>query len=117
LRDLGATGQPRIEVYNKWDAAVPGDVPPEAIRVSALTGEGLDELLGAFTRILREREKTYELFVPFSRYQFLSELRRQGRVTAEEHGAEGTKVTVRLDAASAGRLQAINPEAFRMPRA
>ncbi|HSK69013.1 MAG TPA: GTPase HflX [Candidatus Limnocylindria bacterium] len=117
LRDLGATGQPRIEVYNKWDAAVPGDVPPEAIRVSALTGEGLDELLGAITRILREREKTYELFVPFSRYQFLSELRRQGRVTAEEHGAEGTKVTVRLDAASAGRLQAINPEAFRMPRA
>ena len=117
LRDLGATGQPRIEVYNKWDAAVPGDVPPEAIRVSALTGEGLDELLGAITRILREREKTYELFVPFSRYQFLSELRRQGRVTAEEHGAEGTKVTVRLDAASAGRLQAINPEAFRIPRA
>jgi GTPase len=50
LKELGVADRPRLHVLNKIDRLSPGDaIPmngnPNSVRVSALTGEGLDKLL------------------------------------------------------------------------
>ena len=114
LMDLDACDQPRIEVYNKWDIAdkVKNSVPPGALKVSAVTGEGIEELQAAIAAHLRARERTYSLFVPFSQYQTLNELRKLGRILNEQHESEGTQVLIRLNPASAGRVKAQYSQLF-----
>lgn len=108
LAKLGAQHQPRIEVLNKCDIAPPASVYalPGAICVSAQTGEGLDKLLAEIARLLRVRERPYKLFVPFKDYSLLNDLRQQGRILEEEHQEQGTLVTVMLETAALGRLNA-----------
>ena len=114
LNDLDACDQPRIEVYNKWDIAdhEKSIVPPGALKVSAMTGEGIEELQAAIAALLRARERTYSLFVPFSQYQALNELRKLGRILSEQHESEGTQVLIRLNPASAGRVKAQYSQLF-----
>ena len=80
LEEIGAGEQPRLLVLNKADAIDDerrrelAFRHPEAVLVSALTGEGLDEL---GERIAAEFERTLrdvELLVPFSEGGTLSEL-------------------------------------------
>lgn len=114
LADLGATDQPRIEVYNKIDL-LPQDnmiIPKKALGISAKTGQGIDKLLDAITTILRQGERSLNLLVPFHDYQALNELRKAGRVLNEAHQEEGTMVLVRLDTAAIGRLKAQYPSMF-----
>ena len=67
LQQLGATSQPRIDVLNKCDKIEEADFAPlpRAIRVSAKTGEGLDQLSDAIAAILRARECKISVLVPF----------------------------------------------------
>lgn len=106
LEKLGADDQPRIDVLNKSDIAGAGDAPmlPGAVRVSALTGEGIDALLDRIAEALRRSERRFSVFVPFSDYGKLDELRRFGRIVEEQHDEHGTVVNLLTDPASAGRL-------------
>ena len=108
LAKLEALHQPRIEVLNKADAAQPDAFPliPGAIPISAKTGEGLDLLLDAIAKLLRARERAYDIFVPFSQYSLLSDMRALGRILSEEHQPEGSLVWVMLDKPSLGKLEA-----------
>ena len=117
LHTLGAEDQPRIEVYNKWDIADPEktQIPPGALKVSAKTGEGIEDLLKTIAQVLREREQVFQLFVPFQQYQALGELRKLGRIVEETHQDNGTRVMVRLKAAAAQRFHAQNPYLFERP--
>ncbi len=118
LHDLGATSQPRIEVLNKADIAGQEDQVhiQGALPVSARTGEGLPQLLDAIARILRDNEREYTLFVPFSQYEALNDLHKQGRLIKEEHQDDGTRVTVRLKPVSMMRLSAQYPDLFAMEK-
>ncbi|MDD4080004.1 MAG: GTPase HflX [Eubacteriales bacterium] len=119
LHDLCATNQPRIEVINKADIAV-GDSDigiPGALMVSAHTGEGIEQLLYAVARILRDNEREYRVFVPFSRYDALNELRKQGRILNEEHKDTGTSVVVRLKPVAMMKLSAQYPGLFTPEKA
>lgn len=109
LASLEAVEQPRIDVLNKCDLAVAEEYPtlPSALRVSAKTGEGVDLLLEAIAEALRHRERRVSVFVPFSSYAAVGDLRRIGRVLWEEHEERGTRAELVLDAASLGRLQSI----------
>lgn len=106
LEKLGATSQARIEAVNKADVAAADDFPAfaSAIRISAKTGAGLDELLAAIARTLRERQSEYTAFVPFSHYAQLAELRRHARILQEQHEEDGTRLRLQMDAATAARL-------------
>ncbi len=108
LATLGAQHQPRIEALNKADAAPPAEVPaiPGAIRISAMTGEGLDELLDQIAKLLRAQERPYDIFVPFTQYALLGELRGLGRILSEAHHDQGTLVSAMLDKPSLGKLEA-----------
>ena len=106
LRELGATEQPRIEVINKCDLGAAVPALPGAVMVSAKTGEGLDELR---SRIAAELQKSFApatIFLPFSQYGLLGQIRPLGRVVSEKHTDEGTELTMILSEADRDRLAA-----------
>ena len=111
LQKLDATRQPRIDVLNKCDVANTEEFPvlPRSIRISAQTGEGLENLLQAIARELRSRECKVSVLVPFDQYAVIGEMRQLGRVVNEEHLENGTQVTVMLEPAAYGRLMARYP--------
>ena len=104
LRELGATEQPRIEVINKCDLGAAVPALPGAVMVSTKTGEGLDELR---SRIAAELQKSFApatIFLSFSQYGLLGQIRPLGRVVSEKHTDEGTELTMILSEADRDRL-------------
>jgi len=96
LRELGAVDQPRIEVINKCDLGKAEPGIPGAVMISAKTGAGLEDLQ---TRIASELQKTYApatVFLPFSQYNLIGQIRTLGRVLNEIHTPEGTEITILL---------------------
>ncbi len=108
LRGLGADTQPRIDALNKCDEAgeISDSLLPGAFRISAKTGQGIDELLNEIAARLRRVASPVTVLVPFSQYQMMNDLRALGRIENEEHLDSGTRVTVLLSADALGRLHA-----------
>ncbi|MDN4483986.1 GTPase HflX [Demequina lignilytica] len=75
------------------------------IEVSALTGEGIDDLMELIGRELPRPEVTVDVVVPYTRGDLVSEVHRHGEVLAQEHVADGTRLSARVDAALAARLE------------
>jgi GTP-binding protein HflX len=109
LAEIVPEEQPRLLVLNKADA-IDDDRRrelafrhPDAVLVSALTGEGLHEL---GERIAAEFERTLrdvELLVPFSEGGTLSELHAVAGDLEREDTEEGVRVSARLPAVVAER--------------
>ncbi|MSO78143.1 MAG: GTPase HflX [Acidimicrobiia bacterium] len=109
LRDIGAGDVPELLVVNKIDAADSDRVhelttPPEALAVSAYTGEGVDKLLAAVGDRLRVLTAVTELEVPYDRGDVLAALHRDAEVLVEVHGDESTRVRARLGNAERARF-------------
>ena len=104
LDHLGATSQPRIDVMNKCDASSAVPFLPGSVHVCAINGTGLDELLARIASILNARRQQAVLLVPFSQYGAVNEVRALGQIVAEEHLAEGTKITALLEESAKNRL-------------
>ena len=108
LTEIGAHEIPQLIVFNKSDQA--GDTAtlvrqhPGSVAVSALTGDGIDDLLVAIGDQLRAATEVYELFVPWARGDLLAATHREGQVLNETSEEKGMRVTARLEAASARRL-------------
>ncbi len=109
LEEIGTGEQPRLLVLNKADALDDerrrelAFRHPDAVLVSALTGEGLD-VLGE--RIAAEFERTLrdvELLVPFSEGGTLSELHDVAGDLAREDTEDGVRISVRLPSVVAER--------------
>src|ERR687886_284149 len=109
LEEIRAGATPRILVLNKADLLDDerrrelAFRHPEAVLVSAVAGEGLDEL---GERIAAEFERTLqpvELLVPFSEGGTLSELHELAGELSRTDTAEGVLVTARLPAVLADR--------------
>ncbi len=104
LEQLGvADDAPMIEVWNKLDL-LPADeqeaIQEKAARkddkfaVSAITGQGVEELLDAISAALTDPKIERELLIPFSDGRKRAWLFQEGVVTGEEQTEEGFKLTV-----------------------
>jgi GTPase len=111
LESIGAGAQTRLLVLNKADAIDDerrrelSFRHPEAVLVSAVTGEGLDELQA---RIAADFERTLvdvELLVPYAEGHVLSELHEAAGDLVREELPEGVRVEVRLPAVVAERYE------------
>jgi GTP-binding protein HflX len=109
LEEIDAGSSPRMLVLNKAD--ILDDERrrelsfrhPDAVLVSAQTGEGLDDLR---ERITQEFEKTLtdvELIVPFSEGALLSEIHDVAGDMEREDTPEGVRVTARIPTVVAER--------------
>ena len=100
LNELGAAGHPIIPVLNKWDAVEDPELAPRlpgAVRISALHGDGIPELLQAMEDNLPEKTFPVELLLPFSKTGLAAKLREEGAVTSEEYVPEGLRVSAQVD--------------------
>jgi GTP-binding protein HflX len=102
LEEIGAGERPRLLVLNKVDAldAEQRDElshrHPEAVQVSALTGEGLPELEQAIEQAFARTLQSVELLLPYSEGGRLAELHHVAGDLHREDTAEGVHVVARL---------------------
>ena len=109
LEEIGTGDQPRLLVLNKADALDPerrrelAFRHPDALLVSALTGEGLDVLGERIAAEFERRLRDVELLVPFSEGGTLSELHDFAGDLEREDTPSGVRISVRLPAGVAER--------------
>ncbi len=108
LSELGASDKPTLYVYNKCDRAgisfgeIGGD-DKKAVAASALTGEGLDELV-AILEAMVQNGKSREIFIiPNSDAGVVNKLYAAAEVEDVDYGAEYITVTATVDAKTKGQ--------------
>jgi len=113
LNDIGADELPQMLVINKIDAIDPltrrrlQNRFPDAVLISARTGENLDELKRRVAEFFAGRYVDVRLLVPHAEGSELSALYSTGApITAREDAAEGVLVTARLPRDLVGRFAA-----------
>jgi GTP-binding protein HflX len=112
LDEIGANELPRMLVLNKIDRC--DEVTrrrlrnrhPDAVQVSAETGEGLGQLIDEIARRFAGRFERVELLVPFERGDVLGELYDLGSPIEREEEAEGVRVRAHLPKGIAERYAA-----------
>ena len=63
------------------------------VRISALTGEGIDTLLQKIEDALPAGPRRMELFLPYREGELLSRLHERGQIEREEYSGDGIAVT------------------------
>lgn len=113
LDELGAEGKPTITVLNKIDLVEdPEQIAslarmfPDALRVSAFTRAGLDQLLDACSVALADRVRCLDYRIPQQRADLVGLLHRDAKVLSTDY--EGNDILVRavVPPMLAGRLEA-----------
>jgi GTP-binding protein HflX len=110
LDEIGAGDQPRLLVYNKLDLLddearrelLVGS--PDAIGVSAQTGEGIEELRDRIEDAFAETLREVELLVPYAEGARLSELYELAGEVERTERADGVLVHAKVPAALAHRF-------------
>jgi GTP-binding protein HflX len=111
LHEIGADERPRLLVLNKVDL-LDDDARrelsfrhPAAAHVSAVTGEGLEELAEAIEGRFLATLRTMELLVPYEEGGSLSELHEVAGEMERADTAEGVRVKARVPAGVAQRFE------------
>ncbi|MCC5022443.1 MAG: GTPase HflX [Candidatus Synoicihabitans palmerolidicus] len=98
LGELDADQRPRLTVFNKVDAATSEQLQharlliPDALFVSAVSGEGLAQLAEHCADLIRDTFGSAELMVPHERYDVVARLHQVGHVQEEETLDEGVRL-------------------------
>ncbi|MBX7493114.1 GTPase HflX [Qipengyuania sp. 1NDW9] len=128
LTDLGVidgegaqSSIPILEVWNKWDLLTQEraeELEPlvegseDIVRVSALTGAGVDELLARLGDILTAKALVQEVSIPASDGRRIAWLHAHGEVLSEEDAGEGPegpmrRFVVRLNPKEMGQFETL----------
>jgi GTPase len=109
LAEIGADRVPELLAFNKADIAPEAkrlvDRHPGSVLLSAVTGEGVDNLLRTIGDRLRALAPVVELRVPYDRGDVLAALHREGEVLSEAHEPDATVLRARFRTGGAGRFQ------------
>jgi GTPase len=111
LAEIGAGERPRLLALNKADLLDEDRRRglsfrfPEAVKVSATTGEGLDDLREAVEARFLSTLRPMELLVPYDEGTSLSELHDLAGELEREDTAEGVRIRARVPAAVAPRFE------------
>ncbi|GAY16002.1 GTPase HflX [Mycobacterium sp. shizuoka-1] len=109
--DHHAPPAPELLVVNKIDAASDLTLAqlrralPDAVFVSAHTGEGLPRLRARLGELVEPREVTVDVTIPYDRGDLVARLHSDGHVDAVEHTEAGTRLKARVPAALAAGLR------------
>jgi GTP-binding protein HflX len=110
LEEIGADSVPRLRVYNKTDLLDAADAnelvirDPDSIAVSALSGQGLEELRDRIESSFEETLAPLELLLPYSQGATLAELHDLAGDLEREDRPEGVLVRASVPAALAHRF-------------
>ena len=102
LGQIDAERIPTLLVYNKIDLCGKGELShlaelePEAAFVSAVTGEGTDELLERMTRAVLDRDILINVLIPYTQGRFVQLAHEKTHVEGESYEEDGTRMTLRI---------------------
>lgn len=102
LSEINAGHLPEIIVINKADQAEPAtlkrliNLHPNAVVISALTGEGIHGLADVMGTVLDADRTVVRLEIPYARGDIVAAAHAEGEVVAEKHDDSGTIIDVRL---------------------
>jgi len=103
LAELEVDHLPLVTAFNKADLLKDGFNPIEQLRqdkaavlVSAVSGQGIDNLLEAVEAAMVQYLIPLHVFLPYKRGDLLSLLHERGQVDEQEHKAQGIEVYARL---------------------
>lgn len=112
LSEIGAVDIPEQLVINKVDCAA-ADVLlslrgafPDAVFVSARSGEGLAELGARIEERLPRPAVEIRALVPYARGDLLDKIHNSGEFVSQTHGEFGTRIVARVNPDLAGELTA-----------
>ena len=102
---------PELLVVNKIDAA--DDIAlaqlrralPDAVFVSAHTGEGLDQLRARLVELVEPTDAFVDVTLPYDRGDLVARVHTEGRIDSTEHTDTGTKITARVPVPLAASLR------------
>ena len=111
IADHDGRPAPELLVVNKIDAA--GDLElaklrralPDAVLVSARTGEGLDRLQARMAQLVVPTDTMVDVTIPYERGDLVARVHADGRVDATEHNADGTRIKARVPIPLAASLR------------
>ena len=103
LRELGVTDKIMVTVFNKIDALRPDttlkDISSDyQVRISARTGEGIDELENLIESILRSRRIYFEKVYSYKDAGKIQQIRKYGQLLKEEYQEDGILVNAYVPA-------------------
>ena len=97
LGQIGAEEIERIEVFNKADALESAEAAarlsrthPDALLVSALTGQGIDELIERIAKIAASRDDFLDVVIPYDKGQLVAMAHKRCHIISESHEIDGT---------------------------
>ena len=108
LAELGYGENPVLSVLNKWDLAGETLLPMagrDAVCISALQGDGIEELLSAMVRLLPPTRRRVTLLIPFAQGALAAKVRKEGTVHEEEYLPEGLRMDCTVDLLLCGQLE------------
>lgn len=112
IADRNVQAVPELLVVNKIDAA--SDLAlaqlrralPDAVFVSAHTGDGLDRLQSRMAEMIAPTDTAVDVTIPYDRGDLVNKLHADGRIDATEHTADGTRIKARVPIPLAASLRA-----------
>jgi GTP-binding protein HflX len=101
LEELDVLGKLRVTALNKIDLLDEPDeldtsLYPNAVPVSALRQEGLDELCEKIIEVLANNMDTVQVLIPFSKGDLVELFHRRGHIDQEIHKPEGVYIAGRI---------------------
>jgi GTP-binding protein HflX len=115
LEELGAGDKTVITALNKLDAIDQQDEEqaerlrtalvesPNAVAISALTGQGLDALRAMIDDVLRRQMAPINVLIPYNHGELVALFHEHGFIEQEEHRETGTHLVGRVPVELAGR--------------
>ena len=110
IEEVGAEGVPELIAFNKIDRADHVELGrlkrlyPDSPMISALTGEGVEDLLTVLGERLQAETVLLRLSIPYDRGDVLAAVHRLGEVLVEKHEDTATVVEARIPTIDEGRF-------------
>ena len=111
ISEVGAQGIPEIVAFNKTDLIddsqrlVLHGLVPDAVFVSARTGDGLEELSRRVFAALPVPDQEVTVVIPYSHGELVAELHERNRVMDTEYVEEGTQIRAFVTPEMLSKLQ------------
>ena len=111
LVELGASGKPTLYVFNKCDKGIRdagtlgADVRENTVYISALTGQGCEQLVEKLEGFILEGKRRVTYLIPNSDGGALNTLYKNATVENVDYGAEGMTVVALADARVRGMMR------------
>ncbi|GAB6099602.1 GTPase HflX [Halanaerocella petrolearia] len=111
LEDLGVLDKDIITVFNKSDLVADSKLEllqrdyPNSIVMSAVTGEGKEELLDKVSSFFAEEMEKVNLKLPYQAANWLDKIYQEGRVLEKEYDNQGIEVKAQIPKKLVARLK------------